>query len=163
MKSLLSILFIALGLYSTAQCNYKVDEVDRFTGTKKLLTNDQKAYATMTNFVTFAFGKLDTTKYVDLRIGSGGDPYYIKSGETVIILFSGGSNMTLSRVSSSDVSDINAGNVLNATYILNKSELFQLQNKLITGIRVYTSQGYLESGEVKSKFAERIKTLANCI
>lgn len=166
MRTLSTVLFLFISVISFAQCKYGIDETDKFTGKRKLETREQKAYATMTDFISVAFGKLDSTNYIKIHIGSSGDPYYVKKGDAVIILFSGGSKMTLKRASNSEVSDSNKGSgfwLLDVNFYLNESELFQIQNKLISGIRVYTSQGYLESNEIKVKFATKIKELANCI
>lgn len=161
-------LFITLSLlvivnHSSAQCVYKLDEVDQFTKTKRLETKEERLFGNMSQFVSVYYGKADSLNYIGFHIGTY-ECFYIGFNNEILINFSGGSQMTLKRDKSSDVSTIYGTTwVLWTKYWLNESELFQLQNKIITGIRIYHSQGIIEKTEIKSKFALKVKDLANCI
>lgn len=152
-------------LTSHAQCKYKINETDKFTGTKKLYTEKEKLFATMAKSASISFKQLDSFKYLVLSVALTGKPYYIKSGVSLYFIFSGGTKMELSNNNSSDVASINQGSsiwLISHSYSLNSDQLFQLQNKLITDIRFVTSNGYVES-RVKTKFAQKVLNIAKCI
>lgn len=163
MRTIITTLLVLISTISYTQCKYKIDETDKFTGRKKLLTGEQKAFATTGQFIEFAFGQIDSGKFVQTHIGISGEPFHLSFDDKLIIIFSGGSKLTLVLGYVSDVAEGSGFYHLRTKFIITEDQLFQFQNKLIQDIRVYTSKGYIEHEGIKPKFAEAIKELANCL
>lgn len=150
---------------STSDCNYRTNEVDEFTGTKKLVLEaddfinhtdeDLKKYFKKKD-TEYINCKAYTAKVNDLKVlythwtiqsKTAYDTYgFIQKGSKLIIKFVDGSTVELN-VASSDTGDTNYDHdyTTYSTYmVLNDDHVSLLKSSEVEKIRMYWSKGYTD-------------------
>ncbi|MGG5506759.1 MULTISPECIES: hypothetical protein [unclassified Myroides] len=172
MKNIFLIIVILSSFIANAQkCKYQRNEVDNFT--KKTIIETKREIFT-TSGMGLGFGtayslfKSDDNKFIRFYFSTTDKPFAIKEGDNIMIKFSDDDVMSL-KFSKSDISNSSyISQIKTSTYSLDalisitESDIRIFESKIITDIRVYTTDGYID-GEVNAKRAKKFQSILKCI
>jgi hypothetical protein len=171
MKNLIFLFIVVLitTMNSYAQCKYKRNEKDSFTGQLIKETKPFSLAMGLTYNYTFSLRKIDTSYYVlffyattgykGMVIPGDGQLMFKLNNDKVMVLYG-------LKISISDLSN-NTGMAtteLNNIYTISQEDLEQLQINEISILRFYTTEGYLEketSTNGRAKFKENVHCILN--
>lgn len=164
------ILFTSFSSFSQ-KCKYVKNEVDKFTNKTILETKlDALGVSGMGMGFTsgYSFYKSNNDRFIKFVFTTTGSVFAISKGEGVMFKLENGDVVTLHFLESvvSDVSYISGLNTsakkITTLVPLSDLEVEKLNKSLITDIRVYTTDGYIDD-EVKKKRAVKFQELLKCI
>lgn len=173
MKKLL--LLIAASLFMLPLCyaqEIEKNEVDEFTGNRVITTSWEKLTYKM-SFVSYArFKVIDDDIYLNVKMMQGnGSVFAIAEEAKLMLMFEDKSVLELQSLTY-EIASRGAGAIglagsnahgINATYVTGQDDwLSVLQKELITKVRIYTTDGYIDT-DVRNKDAIKIRAAANLI
>lgn len=172
MKKIILLFMMLAGLTMNAQkCKYAKNEVDKFTN-KTILETKTDAFGIsgigMGFSSSYSLYKSDDNKYIKFMFTTTGSVFAISKGEGVMLKLQNGDVVTLDFLESvvSDISHNTAmkSSVKKITTLvpITDQNIEKFNNSLVTDIRVYTTDGYVDD-EVKEKRAKIFQELLKCI
>lgn len=137
------------------------NETDEYTQQKVIETSWVSLIKEMSLYSYSRLRQIGGTNYLDFKLMTiGSDVYAVEKGEVLYLKFADEEIMKLSN-DKYKISNLGEGAIGNSgskamgisfTFGITDSQLKKLQNKIITGIRLYTSDGYFEA-DIKEKNA----------
>jgi len=177
---LLTFFFIAFKLQLVAQkCDYKINEVDKFTGKYTKFTKPEKVIGTFFTAGDFSIKKVDTSFFFifDYVLSRYRDfaPYSINKGARLIFLLENGDIIT---INSEDeikgrkkvvygLPPVYECYLTNVSYPITKNQIDQFFKSRIKTIRFYRTEDngkedYIDN-EIKKKNQDDIQNLIKCV
>lgn len=147
------------------------NEVDEFTGKNIIETSWEPMIKSWSLYSLHRLRKVDDQYYFDFKMMTiGYDPFVVEEGEVLFFKFKDGEVLKLNNaeLDFSGTGDGAIGNTgsnamgIDLTFGLTNAFLEKLQTKIVTGIRLYTDDGYIED-KVKEKRAKKFRELMKLI
>jgi hypothetical protein len=155
-KIIIILLFSVLTTVSLAQCKYSKNEIDKFTGIEKVETNLELLHKDFNSTVSFNFCKYDSLYFIKVGLNLTDKVYSIMEGGK-LMLVCGETILSLTSTETRVIKDF-----VYINYKLKKEELSIINKHIISNIRIYLRDTYIEK-EITLKRAEKILKLSNCI
>jgi|GEM_PF-6722214 len=154
---ILSIAFALLAPISTfGQCEYSLNEIDNFTGIKKIETKPATLHRDFNSAISFSFCRYDSSSFIRVNLNFTGLTYSIIEGDKIIIKL--GDSIIEIIASKTEI----ATGYTSLTYYASEADLEKIKSNYITDIRVHLRDSFV-SKAIKPKNAEKIKVASNCI
>ena len=168
MKNLIltSLLLLLSVLQTFSQdCKYDKNEIDKFNGKLILETKKTTVYANSLDpqmkSMFFRFSQIDSLNFLEVS------KWYssiisVNKSDKFLLKLDNGQLIELESMKYSIATPYSGKWHIDIDYFLSKENLKFLQNNLITEVRIYTTDGYIEES-VNSKNSIKIKSSSNCI
>lgn len=164
MKNLITIALVLISFNLFSQKIIK-DEVDKFTGAHIIETSWEK-FTAKKIFSFIKVRQVDMSYYLDLKILPFSGVFAVRAGEVVYLSFNNGDVLKLSNLEHT-ISERGAGSInimgsntqgLELSFLLTGREIKKLSTESLKGMRVYTTDGYIET-VFKQKHLNKIKAV----
>jgi hypothetical protein len=175
----LILIFASLTNVNAQECNYKINETDKFTKKFTKLTKSEKVIGTFFTTGLFSVKKIDASYFFIFDYGlssySNFDPYSIKKPAQLIFLLENGETVTLN-----SADDINGTKKItislppvyscyltNVSYPVSENQIEQFFKSKVKSIRFYRTESngkedYLDN-EIKKRNQDDIQNLIKCV
>lgn len=163
MKRFLFLLLLLPVLVSAQNCKYERNEVDKFTKKQVLITQTEIAWKNPMggNSLTFKFKKIDWDVLLWMRY-SMPSTFAIEKDSKLFLLTAEGSNIELQAMESKVSSNNSQTSFIEMDYVVTPEILALIRSSLITDIRFYTTDGFIEH-TLKENKRGVIASIASCI
>lgn len=157
-KIILGLALLSMSISFSQNCKYKTNEVDEFTKNKILETE----FEWISPNIGSSFKKVNEKKALRLQINSS-SVFSVREGSNVMFLTDKEDPITLvfSETNISKISTLTSFYSINYL-ILSDENQARLLNEKITKIRIYYSDGYVDT-DIKEKKVMKFKELLKCI
>jgi hypothetical protein len=175
----LLLLFTLVSKINAQNCNYKINELDKFTNKYTKLTKPEKVIGTFFTTGQFSVKKIDTSYFLIfdyvLSSYSNFEPYSIKKSAQLLFLLENGETISLN-----SADDINGTKKIaygippvysclltNVSYPVTKNQIDLFFKSKVKSIRFYRTESngkedYLDN-EIKKNNQDDIQNLIKCI
>jgi len=147
---------LILPISTFGQCKYSLNEIDNFTGTKKIETKPATLHRDGNSAISFSFCRYDSSSFIRVGLNFTGLTYSIILGHKIIIKL--GDSIVEIIASKTEI----ATGYTSLAYYVSKADLEKIKSNHITDIRVHLRDSYV-SKAIKPENAEKIKVASNCI
>ena len=155
-KLLVTATLLMSSLVTKSQCKYDKNEIDKFTGIKKIETISEILHRDFESAISISFCKYDTKIFLKVGLNLSGEIYSIIEGDELILLC-GKIPVALKALETNVIQGY-----VNMKYSITEEQLKILNNNMITDLRIYLRDSYIEK-TIESKRSSKIMKLSTCI
>lgn len=162
MKTILNILLILLSINATAQCKFRIDEVNEFTEVSKTATKYQWLGGSISGGEKISFRRVNEHLLIDVYITSNYSSRSVREGDELYLILDNDEKVVLKNLFD-DLGNYNTSFYsATATYDITEETLEKLSNHTIVKYRMNLWDSYVERKAGKNK-ALKVKDSAGCL
>ncbi len=140
-----------------SQCSFVVNEIDKFTNTRKIETKLEVLHRDFNSTLGFSFCNYDSLFFVKVNMNFSDLIYSIQKGSEMILITEKGNKLILSSLENELVSGFSE-----ISYLIKVDDLKKLRDERITDVRVYFIDSHIDK-VIEYKRADKVMSLCRCI
>jgi hypothetical protein len=163
MKKLLLMLLLVPVLIYGQDCRYEQNDVDKFTKKTVIITKPEIVWkdAMMGYSLSFKVKKIDDQYIIWMRYSSPGS-FIIEKYSKLMLLTKNQETFELNAFETVIPKSYSNGSYVEVDYLISKETYEKLKNSIITDVRLYTSEGYIDK-KLKENKQGILPDLLRCI